>query len=227
MDARQRTTVSVRQLGEEREPVVVIDNFSGMPGQLLETAREARFAPADAFYPGVRAPLDPSYLDRQRGLMIEVMRRVFGFRNEMHVLNASYSIVSSPPDNLEPPQCIPHYDDASGNIIAVMHYLQGRETGGTAFYRHNRTGFECVTPEREAAFHSAKTRDHTEFGAMTGYHYGDSEAYTMIGEVEAEPDRLVMYRGRLLHSGVIPGDRPLSDDPETGRLTINMFLSAS
>ena len=46
----------------------------------------------------------------------------------------------------------------------------------------------------------------------------------MIGEVEARPDRLVLYRGRLLHSGVIPAPQALSDDPKTGRLTINMFL---
>ena len=48
----------------------------------------------------------------------------------------------------------------------------------------------------------------------------------MTGAVEARPDRLVLYRGRLLHSGVIPEGASLSSDPAEGRLTINMFLSA-
>jgi hypothetical protein len=46
----------------------------------------------------------------------------------------------------------------------------------------------------------------------------------MIDEVEAAPDRLVLYRGMQLHSGVIPDPAALSSDPRKGRVTINMFL---
>ena len=49
----------------------------------------------------------------------------------------------------------------------------------------------------------------------------------MIDEVEARPDRLVLYRGRQLDSGVIPDIAALSPDPRRGRLTINMFLIGS
>lgn len=46
----------------------------------------------------------------------------------------------------------------------------------------------------------------------------------MIGEIAAVPDRLILYRGRLLHSGVIPQRDKLSSDPAAVRLTINLFL---
>ena len=42
--------------------------------------------------------------------------------------------------------------------------------------------------------------------------------------VEGVPDRLVIYRGNLLHSGIIPTDMPMSDHPRTGRLTANLFV---
>ena len=48
-----------------------------------------------------------------------------------------------------------------------------------------------------------------------------------IGAVEARPDRMALYRGRQLHSGIIPDPAALSDDPARGRLTINMFLFGS
>jgi hypothetical protein len=48
-----------------------------------------------------------------------------------------------------------------------------------------------------------------------------------VGAVEARPDRLALYRGRQLHSGIIPDPAALSADPGAGRLTINMFLYGS
>ena len=46
----------------------------------------------------------------------------------------------------------------------------------------------------------------------------------MIGEIEARPDRMVIYRGRTLHSGIIHSDLPLVADPKRGRLTVNTFV---
>ena len=97
--------------------------------------------------------------------------------------------------------------------------------GGTAFYRHRRTGFETIRPERMPRFKAALVADEHEHGPFPArYYYDDDERYEMIGEVEARPDRVIIYRGRLLHSGHIP----IAPDPltalESGRLTINTFL---
>ena len=220
--------VTLHRFGREREPVVQIDGFSGDVGALLDAGRAATYGPAGAYYPGLRAPVNPAYLDRRRDILAEVMRRVFGFREGMRVEAASYSLVTLAPDALTPLQAVPHFDDTGPGVIAVMHYLLGPESGGTAFYRHRRTGFETITPARTARYNAAFTQDERAFGALPrGYYYGDGERYEMIGEVAAAPDRLIMYRGRLLHSGIIPRPEALSPDPAEGRLTINMFLQAS
>ncbi|WP_260600382.1 DUF6445 family protein [Sphingomonas endolithica] len=39
------------------------------------------------------------------------------------------------------------------------------------------------------------------------------------------PDRLVIYRGALLHSGIIPPDMPFSANPHAARLTANIFIA--
>ena len=218
-------TVEVRRIGEEKQPVVVIDGFSGQADALLAAGRAQEYQAGGASYPGIRAWADPSYLDVRRPLMMQVMQRVFGFTKGIRMEVSTFSLVTLEEDKLAPLQRIPHYDHASGELIAIMHYLHGPETGGTAFYRHRRTGFETISEDREDAYNAGLAQDETQYGMPPpAYHYGSDARFEMIAEVEARPDRLILYRGRLLHSGVIPDPAALSDDPARGRLTINMFL---
>jgi Family of unknown function (DUF6445) len=217
--------VSVRKMGREGEPLVIIDGFSGAIDELLEAGYAATYRHAGASYPGIRSWADPSYLDRRRPLMMQIMQQVFGFSQGVRLDASTFSLVTLAEDQLAPLQRIPHYDHASGEVVAVMHYLQGPETGGTAFYRHRRTGFETVTPARENAYNAALAQDERAYGMpQARYFHGDGDWFEQIDEVEARPDRLVLYRGRQLHSGVIPDPARLSADPRQGRLTINMFL---
>jgi Family of unknown function (DUF6445) len=217
--------VSVRQMGREGQPLVIIDGFSGMVDTLLEAAYTAQYQHAGASYPGIRSWADPSYLDKRRDLMMQIMRQVFGFTEGVRMDTSTFSVVTLSEQELNPLQRIPHYDHANGEVIAIMHYLQGPESGGTAFYRHRRTGFETMTTEREDAYNAALAMDHREYGMPPAkYCYGDTDWFEMIDEVEAAPDRLVLYRGMQLHSGVIPDPSVLSIDVRQGRVTINMFL---
>lgn len=218
-------TVTVERLGREGEPLVIIDNFTGQPEALRAMGVAAQYHPAGVDYPGRRALADPSYLDLRRDLMMQIMARVFGLSRSIQCEIAAFSLVTLPPEQLSHRQRIPHHDHSDAGRIAIMHYLGGPETGGTAFFRHRRTGFEAITPAREAAFAAALAEDEREFGAPPpGYPLGDNQAYEQIGTVEARVDRLALYRGRQLHSGIIPDPAALSDDPAQGRLTINMFL---
>jgi Family of unknown function (DUF6445) len=217
--------VTVERIGREGEPLVIIDNFTGQPERLRAMGVAAQYQPAGVDYPGKRAPVDPAYLDLRRELMMQVMARVFGLAQAIHCEAAAFSLVTLPPEQLSLRQRIPHHDHADAGRIAIMHYLGGPETGGTAFYRHRRTGFEAITVARETAYHLARAEDEREFGPPPmGYPTGDSDAFEQIGAVEARPDRMALYRGRQLHSGIIPDPANLSDDPAQGRLTINMFL---
>lgn len=217
--------VKVRNMGREGEPLVVIDGFSGDVDALLVEGRAAQYQHAGASYPGIRSWADPSYLDRRRDLMMQVMSRVFGFTKGVRLDASTFSLVTLGEHELHPLQRIPHYDHAGGEVVAIMHYLLGPESGGTAFYRHRRTGFETVTHDREDAYNAALAMDERQHGMPPAqFCYGDTAWFELIDEVQAAPDRLVLYRGRQLHSGVIPDPSVLSSDPRKGRLTINMFL---
>jgi hypothetical protein len=221
-------SITVERLGREGEPLVIIDNFTGQPERLRQMGMAAQYHPAGVDYPGIRALADPSYLDLRRELMMQVMARVFGLTRGVHCEIAAFSLVTLAPEQLTARQRIPHHDHSDAGRVAIMHYLDGPESGGTAFYRHRRTGFEAITPAREAAFAAGLLADEREFGPPPpGYPMGDSAAYEQIGAVEARPDRLALYRGRQLHSGIIPDPAALSGDPGAGRLTINMFLYGS
>lgn len=218
-------SITVERLGREGEPLVIIDNFTGQPERLRQMGIAAQYHPAGVDYPGIRALADPSYLDLRRELMMQVMARVFGLTRGVQCEIAAFSLVTLPPEQLSARQRIPHHDHSDAGRVAIMHYLGGPESGGTAFYRHRRTGFEAITPAREAAYAAALADDAREFGPPPpGYPLGDSATYEQIGAVEARPDRLALYRGRQLHSGIIPDPARLSDNPASGRLTINMFL---
>lgn len=220
--------VSITRIGSEGEPLVIIDNFTGQPERLRAMGEGAHYYPAGVDYPGIRAPADPSYLDIRRNLMMRIVGEVFGLTRSIQCEVAAFSIVSLAPPELSARQRIPHHDHSDPGRVAIMHYLDGPGSGGTAFYRHKRTGFETIRPEREAAYAAALDEDTREFGEPpVAYPSADTPGFEQIGAVEAQVDRLALYRGRQLHSGIIPEPQALSGDPKEGRLTVNMFLFGS
>ena len=57
------------------------------------------------------------------------------------------------------------------------------------------------------------------------YRAGDlTPVWVPDADHEALPDRMIIYQGSLLHSGIIPPGMPLSADPREGRLTANIFV---
>jgi hypothetical protein len=219
--------IGIHRIGLEAQPLVVIDNYSGMVEELREAGYAGQYGSDPSYYPGVRAKVVPRYHDPRRELIAEVVSKVFGF-TRAKIGEPSFSLATLPASDLVPVQRIPHFDKTGGRAIATVHYLLGPESGGTAFFRHRRTGFETVKPDREELYFAALAEDDREYGLPPPrYHYGDSERYEQIAEVKAVPDRLIIYRSRQLHSGVIPDPAALSSDPRLGRLTITMFITGS
>ena len=220
------TQYKIEYIGDEKEPVVIIDTYSGQVDYLLSKALTAEYASPGVSYPGVRADTASNYLIVRQELLSDAIYQAFGFKNGVSSASCSFSIVTTSPEHLSPAQRIPHYDDTGSDLLAALHYLKGANTGGTAFYKHRRTGFETITPERAKLYSNALREDDLEYGPpKSGYIYGDTERFKMIAEIPAKPDRLIIYRGRTLHSGVIPKQFLLTDDPLQGRVTINTFLT--
>ena len=60
-----------------------------------------------------------------------------------------------------------------------------------------------------------------------GYIHGSTENYEEIASYKAVYNRLLMYRGSSLHSGIINSDYNFDPSPETGRLTVTSFIEFS
>ncbi len=217
----------VKNFGQEQEPVVVIDGFSTDLELLRSDAARKSYQKLGPFYPGIRAQANPAYLGERMALLTEVLRDIFDFEKGAKLTECAYSLVTVPPEDLMPIQRLPHYDGLDKRRLAVLHYLGGPEGSGTAFYRHNFTGFETVTEDRFASYKERLNKEIEDDGLPPQqYIEGDTQQFTQIGKIDAKPNRLVIYRGITLHSGYIPKNMTLSEDPREGRLTINTFLSA-
>lgn len=219
-------TIRVDRIGDEDQPVVVIDHFSPDPSQLIRDAQGLDFQRLGEFYPGVRAPVRPSYFQGVDRVLATIMREVFGAANRISFNRALYSLTTTPPADLSLAQRIPHIDGVSEGMIAIIHYLSPDDLGGTAFYRQRSTGFETVNAANHRAYLDALRTDiETQGEPPAAYIAGDTPLFTETASYEAVFNRALVYRSSLLHCARIPNDRAVSNDPATGRLTVASFLS--
>ena len=217
--------IRARRIGQEREPLVVIDGFAPDPAALRAFATGQSYVPAGRHYPGVMAPLPRDYLGVQGPLIAGIAREAFGASGPVKVLEARFSIVTLAPDALSLQQRLPHVDGLDPGHLALIHYLVPEGTSGTAFYRHRSTGYETVDGSRSAAYFDALNRDIARHGQPDTYIAGDTPLFEQIAAVDGVYNRALLYRGHMLHSGVIAADAALRGDPATGRLTVTGFFS--
>ena len=219
---------AVDTLGREQQPVVIIDDFSSAFPALKAAAASQSFQPRGAFYPGVRAPAQVNYLAERLNLLTSIIKEVFGLTAGMRILECNFSLVTTPPADLAPIQCLPHFDGVDPGRLALLHYLCSEEQGGTAFYRHKATGYETVTSGRFDAYKAALEAEAETLGLPPKRYFceEDSAQFERIGTVKARPNRLIIYRSITLHSGDIQPDFTPDVDPRTGRLTINTFFQS-
>ena len=213
------TTTSV---GREGEPVVVINDFAGDYEALREAAAAADFGAARHLYPGLRADLPPNYLPQQLPLTQQAIDAHIQPCRTAGVIDASFSIVTTPPDQLDPRQRVPHVDAYGRERIALVHFLSDHP-GGTAFYRHRLSGFETITNARAQSFFPALEAELSS--PPQGYIAGDTALFEQTLAVPAKPNRALIYRSYMLHSGIIAADAELSPDPRIGRLTATGFFT--
>lgn len=217
------------RIGRSRSPVIVIDEFTGNVEQVAALADELAPFPAiqDNYYPGVRRLIGKAD-SRAYAYALETCERTAPFIGSAFAVpgfdleQASFSIVTVPPDQLQPIQRAPHFDGPEPNLFALLHYLRVPEGSGTAFYRHRATGIERVTAANLPLLERARSGELAEL--PPGYVGGSTAAYEQIEMIDAVADRLIVYHGSLLHSGIIPASMRFSADPREGRLTANFFL---
>lgn len=216
-------------IGSEQQPLLVVDDFWPEPAQLLRYAlQQGNVAAAAGLYPGLRSPAPPVFGTALLQQLGAVMQQLFGVSAEQITqIDSYYSLVCTPAAQLSPLQAIPHFDRPQPRDLAVIYYLCDEQHGGTSFYRHRRSGFEAILPERQQPYQQQLAADFRQFGKPSGYINGDTPMFQRIASVPARRNRLVMYRCSSLHSGDIAENYSYNLNPATGRFTIAAFLTGA
>lgn len=213
-------------IGREQAPLLVIDSFVDDPDKLARRAAAKSFTPQSSYYPGIRAEAPLAYqqlFERQlKSLLVEFFElQATSFKFSM----CHYSIVTASADRLTFLQRVPHIDSVQGSGLASVHYLFKRALGGTAFYRHRKTGFEYVDVGRRDEYFKTLEAERLSPDAPTeGYITGDTPLFEKIAEQDAIYNRVLIYRRNSLHCGSIPPEFIPDPNPLTGRLSVNCFI---
>ena len=220
------------EFGLEHNRLVVIDDFLSDAQGAVEIAKAIEpFAPERATaYPGLRHQLTPdqsqgaAYVRAVLAAAAPVVCRMYGVRS-FDIVEASFSIVTRRPADLEPRQRLPHFDSFDPDHVAILHHLHRLPDTGTAFYRHSRTGFETASEARRSALEVAWAQDQIDYGDPKAAFAAESDGrYERIFSVAGRFNRLLVYQGALFHSGILPPDFAFDSNPATGRLTGTIFL---
>ena len=196
---------------------------------MLDYARkEASFGGGDEFaYPGIRAALPAQYAGLLVPHIVGLIRHLYNPpRSSQHqVIHELFSLVTRRPEELAPLQRIPHTDERHPFYFATVHYLNPGEHAGTGFFRHRPTGFERISADRYPALVQTANAHMESHGLPPAKYINESDDhFELIGDVDYRQNRLVLYPGNLLHSGLIRPDKDISEDPASGRLTANLFF---
>lgn len=217
---------TIRPIGHEREPVVILDGATGWVEHLRDfAATRSTFAPAAAVgsaYPGLLGPAPVAYVDAMVRRVLPLISTHFtGTPVRPARARGNFSLVTTDPAALTEDQRVPHVDTADRLQFATVHFLATDNDDGTAFFRHRTTGFETLDTERLPRYHAARADDPPP---PAGYCTDGDATFEMIDVIAARPDRLILYRANLLHSGWITRLPAHAADPGMGRLTGNLFL---
>lgn len=211
------------KIGDEQSSLIVIDGAYSDPESVIEDAASKDYARITPYYPGIRAAVSEYLTQSLMTRLQPVLQKTFG--HDAWAGEHWYSIVTTPPEKLAPIQRLPHVDGTDPDQIAYLAYLHRTGHGGTGFFRNKSTGFETITADRFPTYQKALHEDVGRHGLPAArYNTQGEPIFTRFHEVEGLFNRLIIYRGNLLHSGLIDNDADLSPDPRIGRLTVNGFL---
>jgi len=218
-------SVRLRKIGQEQQPLLVVDDVLADPHAMVDAARAADFyRPPHTNYPGLNANLPEAYyctvvtalrgpIEAAFGVKASAVLRFFGF----------FALATTPASAATPVQTLPHLDGPDSKRLAMVHYFCRGDFGGTGFFRHHATGFESVDASRTDAYAAAMRAELAQERRV--FAGADTPGYDLIDQAEPVFNRLIIYRGHVLHAGLL-GQGGGAADPATGRLTANGFIEA-
>jgi hypothetical protein len=216
----------VDRVGRAQAAVLVIEDAWPNPAALIDAAAGRNdYDARSLYYPGLRSNAPSAYAHALFAGLRDLIRTTFELSDELVITDSSFSLVTTPAQRLVPFQRVPHFDSVDRSRIAILHYLAAQ--GGTSFYRHRSTGLEAITAETQESYIRTVNAEVRAAGMPPAqYVDGDTELFERIARYDAVFNRVLVYRGSMLHSVNVPPDFVPDANPRTGRLTVNTFLAA-
>ncbi len=213
-------------VGQEKTPFLVIDNFLSDAQSLVSYCiGNMQFSEVDNFYPGLRMAGPSDYFPTVICYLSDLLKNIFALPSDNIAGGKSlYSMVVTPPDQLEKIQCLPHIDSYLSGDIACVHYLCGKEQGGTSLYRHRKTGYEKITEASIDYYKKAVIAEGSLDFKKNTYMNGSNQFFEQIASIDSIFNRMIVYPSNILHSGNIAEDFTFNTNPTEGRLTLNTFI---
>lgn len=220
--------VELVRIGRRGIQVCVIDNVLHDPNGVAALGLAQSYA-ADPgnLYPGVRAAMPEGFSTSFRAWLTPILQRN-GVLESAQVVSRDtsfFSVVTTASKDLLPIQCIPHYDSTDPTLFAAVIYLCGPRFGGTAFYRHRRTGYEEITAENVSNYQLVLNSDLRMHGVpQQDYINGDSPLFETVFANELKFNRAIVYPARVLHAAKIEKQFKPPQDRSEWRLTVTALL---
>lgn len=226
-----KAILRVEEFDDGRRCLIVEDALLD-PAQHVEhvASNRAAMRPVDfSVYPGIYLMAPPAVVEGLGELFRQRVRPQFDARR-CESLHCRYSMITVPPRALRPYHWLCHVDDRELDPArqtmpaSVLYLFKDERLGGTSFYRPNRSAEATAGLFKDARTLSAEafTQRH---GIGAGYMHESNEYFGCIGRVAAKWNRLIFYDGGMLHAADVAAPELLSEDPASGRLTLNGFFT--
>jgi hypothetical protein len=208
----------------------VVDDALADPDAWVERAvrHHADFAmEGHNAYPGVELAMPDGISERLAEFFAHHIRERLGARRIQRT-HSRLSIVTLPPEQLQPRQWICHRDRMGlgpGHRIgaSVLYLFKDPALGGTNFFIPRRPALDI-----DVLVHESGTLDCDAFarkyGIARGYLTASNDWFEKVASIEPKWNRMIFYDGTLFHCSDIPAPDKLSADPARGRLTLNGFF---
>ena len=209
--------------------VVVVDDVLLDPDGLVAWARQQAFHPPEGFpYPGLIVDAPTGLAARFADFFAQHARtRLQARRTLAH--NVRLSMVTTPPDQLDPRQWQCHRDRVSTDraviyVASVLYLFRDPALGGTSFYVPRQSAAATDRIQYDSQTLSAEAFS-ARYGLQPGYIDGSNAYFECVARVPAAWNRMILYDAGFFHSGDVGRADLLSTDPGRARLSLNCFFN--
>ena len=216
-------------VGKNKTPVIIIDDYvSNLDEITNQVVKNAQFKPEGVTkYPGVRSSIPKTIVVSYLKPLMKTLYKVYKLSQDLQPtpIDNYFSLITKQPEDLSAMQSWPHFDTPNPNLIAVLHYLNKGEHGGTAFFKHNKSGLDDIDHQSIETYLNHANDYFNSLKTNTFRYCSEQHSeFTCYKKIAYKPNRLLIFPGQLLHSTLVNTNTDISSNPEEGRLTANMFI---